>query len=200
MKIFIRSAAAALALSLVGVSGAEAQIDFSSPTDPACDTWTVGPLGESPYAWNQGSNCWGAYVGNVGSENETVQNSVLAFLDANVGTGPWSFGGKTDADGGGAGPFEDFDNATAGDLEFDVTMYGEFVIALKTATYFNLYYFNEPTGLDGITFAGLDNALSNASVWTGDDFSVPEPGTMLLLGTGLLGMALARRREDEVEA
>ncbi len=78
---------------------------------------------------------------------------------------------------------------------------GPFVVAVKGATRFSLYYFAGNSGplnltgvMDGVS---QQNGVSHVTVY-GGEMIVPEPGTMLLIGTGLLGMAALRRREQDV--
>ncbi len=78
---------------------------------------------------------------------------------------------------------------------------GPFVMAVKGATSFSLYYFAGNSGTIDLTgvMAGVSpgNGVSHTTIY-GGEIVVPEPGTMLLIGTGLLGMAALRRREEEV--
>ena len=98
-------------------------------------------------------------------------------------------------------------NQTLGEWEVTILgTYDQFVLGLKQGNDFAFYYFSSLTTGDGkylITwFPGGQNAptttLSHMAVYVreGDDNQqVPEPGTLALLGFGLMGLGMARRRK-----
>lgn len=176
MKIFIRSAVAAIALGLVGVTVAEAQL-VSTP--PPCTDWTNGY-----------TDCAGAFAGN----NKNQEADVFAeIIGQGWLTGPISVLGGVDVDG----------NSTSGTINFGST-YTDFVLALKAGDSFSLYYYaGSYMSIDYNTVGSgtnedVTNALSHWTLYGGEGTSVPEPTTLFLLGTGLLGMSMLgwRRREE----
>ena len=82
---------------------------------------------------------------------------------------------------------------------------GDFVLAVKGGDFFSLFYFENYDGspldlnqaMEGVAanHRGTALGLSHATRF-GGRVSVPEPGMLLLLGTGLLGLGVTRRRED----
>jgi hypothetical protein len=185
MKIFVRGAAAALALTVAATANAQAQL---TPINPDCGVWASVPM----Y-----TDCSGAWAGN----NKNQTSDVIAQIEMAPAAGAWNGGfGLTnvsettsvDTDGWGS----------TGTINFGTT-YSNFVIALKAGDSFSLYYFaGSLSSLDYNTSGSgtngdVVNGLSHWTIYGGDETEVPEPGMMLLMATGLLGMATLRRREED---
>lgn len=171
-------------------------------TTPHCSVAAAYP-GMTPFDF-----CWGAYAGNDNGH----ESSIAAMIAAHVGTGPWTWAGKTNAGAGEEGPFDPIDNGqTTGTLTFVTPVTSSFAILLKAANQFSIYYYafpfdpaDMPPLPDGVDFntwgvnlpnrGGNVNALSHASLYLGPETVIPEPSTFILLGTGLLFLFGVERR------
>jgi len=157
--------------------------------------------------------CSGAWDGN----NLNQQAAVLSQLQADFGSyvapgATWAYGGST-AGAVPSGPFASAIGTSTGTINFASPIYGLFAMALKASNEFSLYLFDGGSaGLSTISYTtigsainvrGIPQDLSHASLYTvtGDDpftpdvvTSTPEPGTIVLMMTGLGAVALVRRR------
>jgi len=183
---------ALLAASLMMPNIAEGQLVSAQP--PACT---------SGYTLPAFTDCSGAWVGNDANQ----QVDVLAQINSD-----WSLGwtvanlmGKTDA-GNSGDPFSVVPGTTSGTIQFSNAYQGTFVLILKGGNAFSMYLFENAT-LSSVDFdmAGVTggngrpvNGLSHASLWGAEGTVVPEPATVFLLGTGLLGLGIVgyRRRKE----
>ena len=200
MNRFVRCAAV-LALLTFAPSVAESQLqltnDWSSVTpvyisldytgDPSCTSAAFFNEGlATPYAF-----CEGAFRGNNSGDSDHGEEAVLEFIRDDAGptqsgwlTSPFVVGGV-----------ETYTGSAGGPISFG-SIYQNFVLALKGSNSFSLYYFTVP--VETLSFTMPDqHDLSHWTLYAGDEttVTVPEPGVMLLLSLGLVGMFLRRRRQ-----
>ena len=146
------------------------------------------------------TSCSGAYVGN--DKNQNLTAALSAF-------GAGTLVERGASDDANNGPFTGNVGTTSGTLTFEGLLTGEFVVAIKTADAFSLYYFlNAGPGVNSINFTtigtslnrnGSPNGLSHASLYSVSGMNiVPEPSIYVLMATGLIGVTgIARRRRRQ---
>ena len=187
MKKALTTGAAAIVALMAFSAPAQAQITLEG----SCQLSTVhfyylGVLGGSDDAcagWTEGNDSQVQTQAEVFNfiETEWLFSNVgeLYKEDGPEGTGEWTNSGS--------------------ELDFTFGPYTNFVLALKAGSEFSLWLYRGTA--DAFSFnlvPGTVQGLSHFTIYGGDETTVPEPGTVFLLSTGLLGMAALRRRREDV--
>lgn len=182
----------AAVLALGFAQPAQAQLTLVSPD---CSTH-ISVFSPVP---NANPQCLGAFAGNNHNQVTDVENAIAAAW----GGGFVNLGASDDS---GAGPFTydpDGLDLQSGWLYLDSPLAGDFALILKGSNQFSIFGFSNVT-LSSIYFTmagtglnkqGSPQGLSHATLYQRPGIPVPEPGTALLMLTGLAGLAVARRRE-----
>jgi hypothetical protein len=181
--------AAVATIALVATS-AQAALTL---TTPACTVSVLNPAYTA---------CGGSFEGN----DKNQQADVVSFIAAS-GWGAVSFQGSSDTPVT-FGPFTSDETGTTGTLTFDAPMDGPFVLALKAANEFSLFYYNGVgPAISAIDFStlgvavnrqGIPQGLSHASLYAGAPVpNIPEPETyaLMLAGLGFVSFVAKRRRQ-----
>ncbi len=150
------------------------------------------------------TDCRGSFAGNnLGNSNpgavatEAYINATWSLgLDGIAGSGD-SFTVNSPLDASGAAGFQ---------VDLGSSFSGDFVIALKQASSFSLYYFENQSSTQFISFAtnagfgGTGNqGISHFTLYGGDIVpGIPEPETyaLMLAGLAAVGFMARRRRQD----
>jgi len=167
----------------------------AAQTAPTLSSYTCDVTGFDP----DYDSCLGAYVGNDKQFIDWIEGEIgLAYLGSDD-----EF--KGDEPVGYVNPFNvamtDIDDKS-GTITFSSPLTGNYALALKGGNYFSIYIWSGVAGLSSVDFTMPEvdpetAALSHASLF-GEAVSVPEPGMLFLLGSGLVGLAAARRRREDL--
>lgn len=192
---------------------------YTLSTDVACDT--AAAVFSPVY-----TDCVGAYVLGNGENDVTngaadnIVNQLLNDIEV-FGSDDWTFLDKQDTVVGNSFFTVDGINSTSGDIEFDAASFNaafgpdflsdyDIAVSFKAAKNFSVYYWQAPIGEETVQWTtdgtaqnvnnGNPKDLSHASVYyrkkSGPDNTIPEPATLGLLGLGLAGIGLAKRRKS----
>ncbi len=195
-----------IASTIVWGTSAQADIIY---LDEDCDVADVTADG-----MGAADDCLGLYdkttPGPGPNDSESFLNNSITVIDAGgsatawgsegaFGVNDWDFLGKDDF--GGIQTFIDGSNGDPGEWEVDSALNNTFLVAIKQDNRLGLWLFEDPVGVDEGTFdyRAIFDSTSTAGGWShisiySSSTTVPEPGTLALLATGLLGFAATRRR------
>jgi len=153
-----------------------AYLDWGNAGLGVCRDLTNPALGNTAASGSSANRC-----APSSDDNVTLSESLVFFFDQDVIVNNLWFNNNHD------GGFDATDKITIDGSEYnamtgytgDANGIGSFSVAANTA--FSVAYFNEEFYISGIEVNRV---------------SVPEPGTLALLGLGLAGLGLARRRKS----
>lgn len=205
MKIKTLFTAIAAIGGLLTASGASAALfDASSKVCPASSTGGILVSHVTTTETGDATGCYGVFAGNdpgPSGDGIDIDGDTIADFD---------FLAKYDGSVEGDIPGLSFSGGTSGSWTFgdDVTFDSDWAVVLKAGscwaawtfgagtysggTYEVTYGTGGPTSCDTSGAAGLSHIGIYGSL---GDVTVPEPTTLALLGLGLIGVGLARRRK-----
>ena len=189
---------AGLAVAVLMFGAQASALTLTPTTDPRCERGPAPPPGPGPSEADYVNDCYGTSYANPDD---------LAYKNDNP-----------DEEGYLSGSYDtEFLNTPSDPADAIITYVGgpallcdaaaKCILGIKDGNqtpeyyFFDLYDFGW-NGTDTIELIGFwpgDGAISHVSLWGGPeddccDKDVPEPGSLALLGLGLLGLGLTRRR------